>query len=72
MKSITIHPRREFIIWLIIFILSNLLNAYSIIHYKTKWIELITQLGYVFVLSLLVYFLVALIRLIITLVRNKK
>jgi hypothetical protein len=72
MKSITFHPRREFIIWMILFILCNLLNVYSIIHYKTRWIELITQLGYVFVLSLLIYFLIALIRLIVTLIRKKK
>jgi hypothetical protein len=72
MKPITIHPRREFIIWLIAFILSNLLNVYGIIHYKTRWIELITQLGYVFVLSLLLYFLVALIRLITGIWRKKK
>lgn len=72
MKSITFHPRREFIIWLILFILSNLLNVYGIIHYKTRWIELITELGYVFVLSLLMYFLLALIRLIVALIRKKK
>jgi hypothetical protein len=72
MKSITFHPRREFILWLILFVLCNLLNVYSIIHYKTRWIELITQLGYVFVLSLLIYFLIALIRLIVTLIRKKK
>jgi hypothetical protein len=72
MKSITFHPRRELIIWFILFILSNLLNVYSIIHYKTRWIELFTQLGYVFVLSLVVYFLITLIRLIIAIVRKKK
>ncbi len=72
MKPITIHPRREFIIWLIAFLFSNLLNVYSIIHYKTNWIELVTQLGYVFVLSLLLYFLVALIRLIIGIIRRRK
>jgi hypothetical protein len=72
MKSITFHPRRELIIWFILFILSNLLNVYSIIHYKTRWIELFTQLGYVFVLSLVVYFLITLIRLIIVMVRKKK
>jgi hypothetical protein len=72
MKPITIHPRREFIIWLIAFLLSNLLNVYGIIHYKTSWIELVTQLGYVFVLSLLLYFLVALIRLIAGIWRKKK
>ncbi len=48
MKSITIHPRREFFIWLVIFILSNLLNVYSIIHYKTQWKELFTQTGICF------------------------
>ena len=72
MKPITIHPRREFIIWLIAFLFSNLLNVYGIIHYKTNWIELVTQLGYVFVLSLLLYFLVALIRLIVGIIRRRK
>ena len=72
MKPITIHPRREFIIWLIAFLCSNLLNVYGIIHYKTSWIELVTQLGYVFVLSLLLYFLVALIRLIVGIIRSRK
>jgi hypothetical protein len=72
MKPITIHPRREFIIWLIAFIFSNLLNVYGIFHYKTRWIELFTQLGYVFVLSLLLYFLVALIRLVFNIIKNRK
>ncbi len=72
MKPITIHPRREFIIWLIAFLFSNLLNVYGIIHYKTSWIELVTQLGYVFILSLLFYFLVALIRLIVGIIRRRK
>jgi hypothetical protein len=72
MKPITIHPRREFIIWLIAFLFSNLLNVYGIIHYKTSWMELVTQIGYVLVLSLLFYFLVALIRLIVGIIRNRK
>jgi len=72
MKSITLHPRREFIIWLIAFLFSNLLNVYGIIRYKTSWIELFTQLGYVIVLSFLLYFFVALIRLVISLVRKKR
>jgi hypothetical protein len=71
MKPITIHPRREFIIWLIAFLLSNLLNVYGIIHYKTSWTELFTQLGYVFVLSLFLYFLVALIRLLAGSIKKK-
>jgi hypothetical protein len=72
MKPITIHPRREFIIWMIAFLFSNLLNVYGIIHYKTRWIELFTQLGYVFVLSLLLYFMVVLIRMIVGIVRKRK
>jgi hypothetical protein len=72
MKPITIHPRREFIIWLIAFLVSNLLNVYGIIHYKTSWTELFTQLGYVLVLSLLLYFMVALIRLVIGILRKGK
>ena len=72
MRPITIHPRREFIIWLIAFLFSNLLNVYGIIHYKTSWKELFTQLGYVFVLSLFLYFLVALIRLMVDVLRKRK
>jgi hypothetical protein len=72
MKPVTIHPRREFIIWLIAFLFSNLLNVYGIIHYKTSWKELFTQLGYVFVLSLLLYFMVVLIRLVIAILKKRK
>jgi hypothetical protein len=72
MKPITIHPRREFIIWLIAFLFSNLLNVYGIVHYKTRWIELLSQLGYVFVLSLLIYFLIVLIRLMVGILKKRK
>jgi hypothetical protein len=72
MKSITFYPRREFFLWLSAFILSNVLNAYSIQHYHTEWKELFTQLGYVFLLSLIIYGVVALIRILVALVRKKK
>ena len=72
MRPITIHPRREFIIWLFAFLFSNLLNVYGIVHYKTSWTELFTELGYVFVLSLLIYFLVALIRLMVGILRKRR
>lgn len=72
MKSITFYPRRELFLWLTAFIISNLLNVYSIMHYHTQWKELFTQLGYVFLLSLVIYGVVALSRLLIVLVRKKK
>ncbi len=72
MKSITFYPRREFFLWLSAFLISNMVNAYSIMHYHTQWKELFTQLGYVFLLSLFIYGVVALIRIIVALARKKK
>ena len=72
MKSVTFYPRRELILWLSAFIISNLLNVYSIVHYHTQWKELFTQLGYVFVLSLIIYAVVAVIRLVFVLAIKKK
>jgi hypothetical protein len=72
MGATTIHPRREFIIWLIAFVVANLLNVYGIIHYNTRWIELITELGYVITLSLLLCFLVVLIRMLVRILSKIK
>ena len=69
MKSVTISSKRiktEFYIWLACLVTALILNIFSIIFYNTKWIELITQLGYVFAVSLVIYMLSGIIRLFIT------
>ncbi len=71
MKSYIVYPRKEFRLWLFLFVLANLLNAYSIYHYHTSWKELFTQVGYVFLVSLAMYVLVTVVRRIIILSRRK-
>jgi hypothetical protein len=71
MKPVTFYPRRELIIWLILFGVSNGINIFGIVHYKTHWKELFTQLGYVFVMSVFLYIVVVVIRLVITLIRQR-
>lgn len=72
MKSITFFPRRELYIWLISFAVANLLNVFSILYYKTQWKELYTQWGFVLALSLVMYVLYTLVRIIISLIKQKK
>jgi hypothetical protein len=71
MKHYVVYPAKEARLWLILFLIANLLNAYSIYHYKTSWKELYTQLGYVFLLSLALYLVVTVIRRIFVLSRRK-
>lgn len=66
MKDFIITVKRkkiEIVTWLICFAIANLLNLYSIIAYNTKFIELITSIGYVVVFSIILYLLWSLIRL---------
>lgn len=65
MKDIVItgaKVRRELWWLLAAFILANLMNAYAIAKYDTAWKELFTTLGYVILLSLVLYLLIALVR----------
>jgi len=71
MKHYVVYPRKEARLWLILFLIANLLNAYSIYHYKTSWKELYSQLGYVFLLSLAMYVVITVIRRIFVLSRTK-
>ncbi len=65
MKNLTISGHRikkELKILLICFFATVLLNVFAIIYYKTNWIELISQLHIVVLLSAIIYFLAVLIR----------
>jgi len=58
MKNIIITPKdlkRELTIWIICLVTAIGLNVYAIIFYNTSWSELYSQIGYVIVLSLIIY-----------------
>ena len=68
MKDIIITPKRiktESKIWLVCFIAAVLINVISIIMYGTSWVEVFSQLHIVLLISLFVYILVGVVRLII-------
>ncbi|WP_066631525.1 hypothetical protein [Labilibacter marinus] len=56
--------KREIITFLISFIVAFGINLYAIIEYKTPWAELITSLGFVAILAVCFYLIVAIVRLI--------
>ncbi|OPZ14934.1 MAG: hypothetical protein BWZ06_00616 [Bacteroidetes bacterium ADurb.BinA261] len=71
MKDIIIpvqRQKKELRILLICFACSFLLNIAAIIIYKTSWAEIITQIGYVIIIALALYVLIAIIRLIVYLI----
>lgn len=60
---ITAHAkRRELIVWLVCFVIANVTNWISIVRFSAPWYEAFTQIGYVVMLSLVIYFLVTLVR----------
>ncbi|MPN30401.1 hypothetical protein SDC9_177872 [bioreactor metagenome] len=65
MKDIVITSKRikkETLILLFCFITAFLINVATIIIYKTPWIEVVTQIGYVIVITIVLYVIVALLR----------
>lgn len=73
MKDIVISAKRikkEGYILLICFILAFMTNIVSIILFKTPWYEIFTQIGYVIVITVTLYLLVAFLRVIIYLVNK--
>jgi hypothetical protein len=67
MKDIIITAKKiktELLTFFACFIVANLMNVYAIIAYKTAFIELITQAGYVFLFSVALYILWSLLRII--------
>ncbi|MDH6313497.1 hypothetical protein M2137_002287 [Parabacteroides sp. PFB2-10] len=58
MKDTLITAKRkkiEIITLIVCFILANLVNLYAIISYKTPFIELLTQLGYILLFTIVLY-----------------
>ncbi|MCF8364018.1 MAG: hypothetical protein K9G70_15505 [Prolixibacteraceae bacterium] len=58
MKNIIITSKdlkRELTIWFVCLVTAIGLNVYAIISYNTSWSELYSQVGYVIVLSLIIY-----------------
>ena len=54
--------RRELKIWLVCFVVANIVNWAAIIKFDTPWYEVFTQIGYVVVSSLVLYVLLLLVR----------
>ena len=54
--------RRELKIWLVCFLVANIINWVAIIKFCTPWYEVFTQVGYMTVTSLLIYGLLLLVR----------
>ena len=61
----TKQKKRELLFLLISFIIAFVLNIYSIIYYDSQWKELFTTLHITILFSIVIYFLLVIIRLII-------
>lgn len=73
MKDIVISAKRvkkEATILLVCFIVGFIINIISIAIYKTSWFEIFTQIGYVVIITLVLYLTVTFIRLIIYLINR--
>ncbi|HOI28340.1 MAG TPA: hypothetical protein PLZ15_01175 [Melioribacteraceae bacterium] len=72
MKKIVIKRKvqlREIYIWLVLFIFSFFLNILAIIIYDASWWEILSEIHYVLILSVILYFGILLIRAVIKLIR---
>lgn len=79
MKDIIITSqklKRERNIYLLSFILAFIVNVITIIVYSRPWIEVISQIGYVIVISIFIYFILwiprGILSVLIRLFRRKK
>lgn len=73
MKDIIITSKtikREIIVWVGALMVAQLMNVYAIAKFNTQWSELYSQLGYVVVLSVVLYLLIALVRWLVKLIRG--
>jgi len=71
MKDLVITSRRlkkEIYILSACFTAAFLINIFSIITFKTPWYEMFTQIGYVVVITFILYFIMACLRLFTTVV----
>ena len=73
MKDIKItnqHIRRELLWLLIAFVIANFMNVYAISAYETSWSEMFSQLGYIIILSFVLYVVLWILRGIFRLVKG--
>jgi hypothetical protein len=73
MKDLFITSRRlkkEMYIISDCFITAFLINIFSIVTFKTPWYEMFTQIGYVVVITFILYLLVAMIRAVVFLIKK--
>lgn len=73
MKDLVISSKRlkkEILIIAICFIVASIINIISVIIYKTPWYEIFTQVGYVIVITLILYLFIIIVRLFVSLVRR--
>ena len=64
------RQKKELLIFGVCFAIGFLMNLFSIFIYKTSWYEIFSQLGYVFVIALVLYILLSIVRGIIRLIRS--
>lgn len=72
MKDIIItgkRIRREILITLIIFLFAILLNVYAIISYETGWSELISEIPFILLISVVIYVFLSLVRIIFSILK---
>jgi hypothetical protein len=65
MKNIIITPRqikRVIAVAISSLVIAFALNVYAIIKYQTHWNELYTQIGYVLLLAVFIYFIIIILR----------
>ena len=73
MKDIVIkakHIRREGLVFLGCFVAACLLNAVAIMIYERPWSEMYSQIGYVFFVTVGIYFIQAVLRILIYMLIN--
>ena len=56
---------KELRVLLFCLVFTFLLNIVAVIIYKTSWVEIFTEIGYVIIVAIVLYLLILLIRLII-------
>ena len=59
--------KKEFYLYLICLVIGCVVNIVSIVIFQTKWLELITQFGYVILISIVFYLVLLLFRVLLSL-----
>lgn len=59
--------KKEFYLYLICLVIGCVVNIVSIVIFQTKWMELITQFGYVILISIVFYLVLLLFRVLLSL-----